>query len=115
MSRKIELYLNDILISIKRIEDYAKNLSFGEFTKDQKTIDAVIRNLEIIGEAVKKIPHKIRSKYAYDWRSVAGLKDILIHKYFGVSIKIVWDIIKNELLELEKLIKKILEDEQFHE
>lgn len=113
MSRKIELYLNDILISIKRIEDYVKNLSFREFSKDQKTIDAVIRNLEIIGEAVKKIPHEIRSRYVYDWRSVAGLKDILIHKYFGVSKKIIWDIVKNELFELEKLIKKILENEQF--
>ena len=100
ISRKIELYLNDILVSIKRIEDYVKNLSFGECSKDQKTIDTVIRNLDIIGEAVKKIPPEIRSKYAYDWRSVAGLKDIRIHKYFGVSIKIVWDIIKNELLEL---------------
>jgi uncharacterized protein with HEPN domain len=115
MYRKIELYLNDILVSIKRIEDYVKNQSFGEFSKDQKTIDAVIRNLEIIGEAVKKIPNEIRSKYTYDWRSVAGLKDILIHKYFGVSIKIVWDIIKNEILELAKLIKKILEDQQFQE
>lgn len=111
MYRDIKLYLNDILISIERIKEYTNTLSFEEFSKDQKTIDAVIRNFEIIGEAVKNIPPEIKSKHAYDWRSIAGLRDILIHAYFGASIKIVWDIIQTELPELEKRIREILANE----
>ena len=84
--------------------------SFENFSKDQKTIDAVIRNLEIIGEAVKNLPQKIKSDYEYEWRSIAGLRDILIHTYFGINLKIIWDIIQNELPELEKLVKNIIED-----
>lgn len=110
--RNVKLYLNDILLSIERIKNYGITLSFEEFSQDQKTIDAVVRNLEIIGEAVKHIPPEVKSKYAYDWRSVAGLRDILIHEYFGVSIRIVWDIIQNELPELEQQVREILANER---
>ena len=111
MPRDPGLYLDDILTSIGRIREYTASLSFEEFSGDQKTIDAILRNFEVIGEAVKTLPPEIKAKYAYDWRSVAGLRDILTHEYFGVSVKIVWDVLQNELPELERRVKEILEQE----
>lgn len=112
MRRNAKLYLNDILVSIELIREYTASLSFEEFSRDRKTIDAVIRNFEIIGEAVKNIPQEIKSKYDYNWKDVVGLRDVLSHGYFGVSVKIVWDIIKNELPGLEEKIREIMKNEQ---
>ncbi len=111
MSRNVKLYLDDILTCIERTGDYVGDLSFEELSENQMVIDAVVRNLEVIGEAAKHIPDDLRSKYSYDWRSVAGLRDILIHEYFGVSMKILWDIVQNELPGLEVRIKEIIEQE----
>lgn len=113
MSRNTNIYLNDIISSISQIKEYIEDYSFDNFSKDKRTIDAVIRNLEIIGEAVKSIPQTIKSKYKYEWRAVAGLKDILIHQYFGINLKIIWDIIQNELPQFEKLIKQIIQNKSF--
>ena len=113
MSREPRLYLADILTCIENASKYVKGLSYKGFTEYQKTFDAVVRNLEIIGEAAKHIPEELKKKYPYDWRSVIGLRDILVHAYFGVSTKIVWDILKNELPGLKDLIEEIIENEEF--
>lgn len=107
--RKLELYIGDIIEAIKRIEKYAKNLSFGNFSKDQKTIDAVVRNFEIIGEASKNIPQEIKKQYSQiPWASMKGIRNKLIHEYFGVNFEILWKTIKEDLPPLKEKILKIL-------
>ncbi len=108
--RDVKLFLHDILESIEKIERYTKNLSFDEFVKNNLVVDAVIRNLEIIGETVKNIPEDIRSKYPeIPWRQIAGFRDVVIHHYFGVDLNIVWTVVRKHLKELTK-IKIILEE-----
>jgi uncharacterized protein with HEPN domain len=103
MPRDYKVYLEDILEAIGKIQRYTANLSQEAFSGDERTLDAVVRNLEIIGEASKKVPGKIRSKYPeVEWKRIAGLRDILIHEYFGIDIDIIWDIVQNKLPVLEK-------------
>ena len=112
MSRNTRVYLNDIISSINQIRDYVKTLSFDDFSEDKRTIDAVIRNLEIIGEAVKNIPQDIKSEFKYEWRAVAGLRDILIHEYFSIDEEIIWDIIKNKIPELYTAVEEMMRELQ---
>jgi uncharacterized protein with HEPN domain len=103
--------IQDILESINRINTYTENISFQEFSDDYKSQDAVIRNLEILGEAVKLLSTETKEKYAQmPWKDITGTRDRLIHDYFGVNIDIVWDIIKNELPQLIPVLNKISAD-----
>ena len=110
MPRDPRVYLDDILESITHIETYIEGMDFESFAKDRKTIDAVIRNLEIIGEAARALPDDIRGMIpGIEWRKIVGLRNILIHEYFGVNTKIVWDIITVKLTPIKQEVKKALE------
>ena len=103
MPRDFEVYLEDILQAISKIHGYIGGLTRESFARDAMRIDAVIRNLEIIGEAAKIIPESIRAEYPnVEWKKIAGLRDILAHHYFEVDLDIVWDIVQNKLPELER-------------
>ena len=103
------LFLKDIQTHAKRIHAYTENLSMHEFFKDNKSYDAVMRNIQIIGDAIKHLPVEVRKEYkTVDWKKAAGLRDIVVHEYFGVNRDIIWDVIKNKIPELETEVKKIL-------
>lgn len=107
--RAITECLADIKEACVRIKGYIASLNYKRFLRDMKTQDAVVRNLEIIGEAVKNIPSGVRLKYPQiPWKNIAGLRDRLIHHYFGVNLDIVWTIVTEELPSLAKHIDKIL-------
>ncbi len=109
MQRAYEAYLKDILESIRKIEKYTENMSYGDFKGDELRQDAVARNLEIIGEAVKKIPDEIKNrKTEIEWKKIAGLRDILAHEYFGINLEIVWDVMENKLPDLKTNTQAIL-------
>ena len=109
MSRDYRLYLEDILEAIEKIERYLEAVSFQEFCGDAMRVDAVLRNLEIIGEATKSIPPGARiSQPDVEWRKIAGLRDIVIHEYFGVDLEIIWDVVRNKLPDLQQTIATML-------
>lgn len=105
-------YLSDILTNIKRIEDFTKGMSFDKFVSDEKTVYAVIRGLEIIGEAVKNLPVSLKLKYPkVPWRQMAGMRDRLTHVYFGVKIDVVWHTITVEIPRLMPDLTKVAKEQ----
>jgi len=111
MRKDYGLYIDDILEAIKNIEEYVRGLDYDEFTQDRKTVDAVLRNFEILGEAAKHVPESVRRKYPeVPWKAMAGMRDKLIHEYFGVRFDVVWETIKERLPELRRIITNVLED-----
>jgi uncharacterized protein with HEPN domain len=109
--RDHKIYLKDILAAVESIEAFVKGMSFQEFRADDKTGSAVIRKFEIIGEAVKQIPDSIRQQYpGIPWKDMAGMRDKLIHFYFGVDYQLVWATIKQRLPRLREEMQKILDE-----
>ena len=111
MKRTYRDYILDILTSIQEIEEFVEGMNFEDFVKDRKTVNAVIRSLEVMGEAVKKIPLEIREKYQeIPWKYIAGMRDKLIHEYHGVDLEIVWEVVEKEIPPLKPKFEKILEE-----
>ena len=109
MPRDFRLYLDDILEAVMWIQEYTAGLDQNGFEADRKTLDAVVRNLEIIGEAARNLPDEWKDKaFGIEWRKIAALRNILAHEYFGISIPILWDIVQNKLGPLEAACKEIL-------
>ncbi|MGB9717670.1 MAG: DUF86 domain-containing protein [Thermoproteota archaeon] len=103
-------YLKDILDSINDIESFIGSMSFDEFKKDKKTINAVVRSIEVIGEATKNIPKIIKNRHKeVPWKKMAGMRDKLIHEYFGIDIEILWKTATEDIPPLKKPIQNILE------
>lgn len=111
MKKDFRVYLFHILDAITNIEQYLKGVSETKFYKNKLIQDGVIRNLEIIGEAAKRIPNPIKEKYAkIEWKKISGMRDILIHEYFGVDLERVWRVVRNRIKDLKKDISKVLKD-----
>jgi len=109
--RNDKLYLRDILDSIEKIESYVNNLDYEKFSENSIIIDAVVRNFEIIGEATKNLSKEIKSSYPeIPWKEMAGMRNKVIHEYFGVNLKIIWKTIKERLPKLKIKIGEILKN-----
>jgi uncharacterized protein with HEPN domain len=106
--RNIRLYLEDINVSGRAIFEYVQGMSFTEFCHDRKTFSAVIREFEIIGEAVAKLPDEIKEHHSeVQWQDIKDFRNILVHEYFGVDLEIVWNVIGEELHVLMDAINEI--------
>lgn len=111
IKREFILYLEDMILSMQRIEEYLGDLDFKKFKMTYIVVDAVVRNFEIIGEASKKIPTDIQEKYPeIPWRKMYGLRNLIAHEYFGIDYEMIWEIAKNNLpknrMDLQKTIEK---------
>lgn len=104
-------YLRDMLISAEKAVEFVGAMNYEQFAKDEKTIYAVVRALEIIGEAARKIPEDMRKTYPdIPWREIAGTRDKLIHEYFGVNLKVVWRTVQDDLPILVKQLRKTIDE-----
>jgi uncharacterized protein with HEPN domain len=112
MKRNIKLYLQDILESILAIEEYTHNITENEFYSNLQLQDALVRRLEIIGEAVKNVDDGFKNKHPQiPWKKIAGMRDVVAHEYFGVKLDRVWDVVKEDLPRLKQQILLIMEEE----
>jgi uncharacterized protein with HEPN domain len=110
MSRNIRLYLEDIQSSGQQILEYTQGMTVEAFLEDRRTRDAVLLNLQIIGEAVKNIPSELRDLAPdVEWRKISGLRDIIAHAYFQLEDEIIWDIVESKLESLLYQVERLLE------
>jgi len=106
--REAKLYLNDIIEAIEKIEKYTSGFNLETFREDIKTVDAVMRNFSIIGEAINNLPPELKTTHPeIPWADINGMRNKIIHEYFGVDENILWDTSKENLPELKKQISKI--------
>lgn len=104
-------FVQDILDSVNDVGSFIEGMDFEEFIKDKKTIYSVVRAIEIIGEATKNVPEQIKKKYPdVPWKKMAGMRDRLVHEYFGVDLEILWGTAKEDVPQLKTPVSKVLED-----
>jgi uncharacterized protein with HEPN domain len=104
-------YLDDILDGVEKIKRYTREMTYEEFVDDPKTVDAVLRNFEVIGEAAKNVPDDIRQEYSdVPWSEMAGMRDKLIHGYASVELQIVWSTIQDEVPALGTQIESVRDE-----
>lgn len=113
MIKNPKIFLEHILESIALIEEYSKGFSEKEFLSSVKLQDLIARRLEIIGEAVKNLPSELKQKYPQiEWKKIAGMRDYLIHSYFGIDLKLTWKVVEKDIPRLKKEIEKIYKELQ---
>ena len=109
MPRDPRVYVEDILEAIRRIDSYTASLDFVAFAKNPMAIDAVVRNLEVLGEAAGRLPEEIKAGApGIEWRKIIALRNVLAHEYFGIHTKIVWDVVVEKLEPIEAACRQIL-------
>jgi uncharacterized protein with HEPN domain len=109
VQRDARTYLDDIVEACDKVSRYTAAMTLDAFRTDEKTVDAVVRNLEVIGEAAKKVPDDLRSQLPdVDWQRIAGLRDVLIHQYFGIDLEIVWDVVRTKVPLLRERVALFL-------
>lgn len=107
--RTPQLLLEDILLSMEKITSYIGSMDKNTFANDARTVDAVVRNLEIISEAASRIPEEFKVVHPeIPWRRVVGLRNRIVHEYFGVDLEIVWSVVSNDLPSLQSGLKHIV-------
>jgi len=112
MSHDLLLYLEDIAKSCTKVLRFIQGMAFEEFLEDERTYDAVLLNLQVIGEAVKNTPLSIRERFPEtEWRKISGLRDLVAHTYFQIDPEIIWDIVQNKVAPLQVQIQQLLESE----
>ena len=111
MSRNITLYIRDILQNMLEAEEFIEGMSYEQFIRDKRTLNAVLRSIEVIGEAAKNIPDEIRAQYPdIPWKEMAGMRDKVIHFYFGVDKEVIWFVVKDRLPALRPMIEEMLKE-----
>jgi uncharacterized protein with HEPN domain len=113
INRDYNLYLEDMLTSMLRIEEYIGDMEFRKFKMNYMVVDAIIRNFEIIGEASKNVPAGIKNKYPeIPWKKMYGLRNLIAHEYFGIDYEMIWEISKNNLPQNSLDLREIIEKEK---
>ncbi len=113
IKREFILYLEDMLQSMNRIEEYMGDLDFNKFKQNYMVVDAIIRNFEIIGEASKNIPADVQKKYPeIPWKKMYGLRNLISHEYFGIDYEMIWEIAKNNLPQNRVDLIEVIREEK---